>query len=977
MSDSWNGKSDNNWFNAGNWSTGKVPTINATGTQSVVINAGGTGPVIAENGAGAPAYITVDQSGTGYVDAQIAGELITLTSGASLTLQGVALGTYLGNGKLGNITNLKAASSATPTFDSHMQIDVTGAGLHTLLLNDVNHNFGEIAIGAGATLNVTIAPGGNNQTPHGLYNYGLISIGSGADFEFSTVAGTGDTVGFYNPGWIQVEGGTFTANAAVLDGANVANGTGTPDGYIAVGKSGNVVLSGAVAAQEQITFTDNTANTLQITAGTLFSGTVNNFGSSDTILVNGFTSTSNATLTTVGGVTELITANGAVLTTITLTGAVTSNITTGTNSSGQEFIINGGTTAAHTTYTSGGNTLSSGSGTLANSSTVTVTGSGTSLAVTSTVTGTGSFLVDYGATLALDNPTGNDAGQTVTFGTHGSTTAPNTLLINDNSSGFGGTVTGFGVNDAIILGASTLPALPANDGVALSYSGTGDVLTISETNASGGVVSSSTVTVIGTAALATGSFVAEISTLGIVVESAAGLAGHGFTFAAGAGNTASFESPTPFGGTAPGDIIATGETVTISTGTASVSGNVADNGTISVLSGAGFTDAHSLTGTGTLAVAAGGAASLTGNTTLGTITDAGTLALGGTDAVAINITGAASIASTFSDSQAITGTGALTIGSGITATLAAGSSVASVLDNGTLNLAGAMGGSINMEGNNANTVADFLGSDVTGNTLNTSFTNLGFGDKIILGGANFALSGSADVLTESYSGGVLTVTDTTSHATVAVNVSLTAGDAASLIHVTDNTGALVITLCFYPGTALATPEGTILVEDIKPGDMLMTANGAKPVRWIGQSHIHTRFADPLRSLPIRIRQGALGDGLPQRDLLLSPDHAIHVDGILVQASALVNGSSIIRDYDVPESFTYYHVELDSHELLLAEGVDAESFVDNVDRMHFHNWEDRMAPEAAIMEMDLPRAKSARQVPASIRRRLGLDQMAVA
>ncbi|WP_297491994.1 Hint domain-containing protein, partial [Acidocella sp.] len=859
---------------------------------------------------------------------------------------------------------------------------------------------------------------------------------------------------------------------------------------------------------------------------------------------------------------------------------------------------------------------------------------------------------DYGATLALDNPTGNDAGQTVTFGTHGSTTAPNTLLINDNSSGFGGTVTGFGVNDAIILGASTLPALPANDGVALSYSGTGDVLTISETNASGGVVSSSTVTVIGTAALSTGSFVAEISTLGIVVESAAGLAGHGFTFAAGAGNTASFESPTPFGGTAPGDIIATGETVTISTGTASVSsggvtdngtisvlsgagftdahsltgtgtlavaaggsasltgnttlgtitdagtltlggtdavainitgaasiasafsdsqaitgagaltigsgitatlaagssiasvldngtlnlagamggsinmegngthtvadfntanaaaklinfgttdaiilangalatpvagdglvlnystagvltvtetnasgtsiasdavtvagvtglstgsfialesaagtmielapttataynfsasgtgsfeayanytggvapgdilttnesvtisagtasvssGGVADNGTISVLSGAGFTDAHSLTGTGTLAVAAGGAASLTGNTTLGTITDAGTLALGGTDAVAINIAGAASIASTFSDSQAITGTGALTIGSGITATLAAGSSVASVLDNGTLNLAGAMGGSINMEGNNANTVADFLGSDVTGNTLNTSFTNLGFGDKIILGGANFALSGSADVLTESYSGGVLTVTDTTSHATVAVNVSLTAGDAASLIHVTDNTGALVITLCFYPGTALATPEGTILVEDIKPGDMLMTANGAKPVRWIGQSHIHTRFADPLRSLPIRIRQGALGDGLPQRDLLLSPDHAIHVDGILVQASALVNGSSIIRDYDVPESFTYYHVELDSHELLLAEGVDAESFVDNVDRMHFHNWEDRMAPEAAIMEMDLPRAKSARQVPASIRRRLGLDQMAVA
>uniref|UniRef100_UPI00263940EA Hint domain-containing protein n=1 Tax=Acidocella sp. TaxID=50710 RepID=UPI00263940EA len=944
-------------------------------------------PVISPNYA--PTNITVIQTlntgGAGYTtlgETQIDGVGITLTNGADLTIQGVAMGIFYANKdtltpNYGTMSGLHGALTATPTADMHMQISVIGTD--TLTVDTVNENFGFITIGNTDTLTINnVITGGNAQQLHGLINYGEISISAGGELNITDVAPSGSTVAnFYNAGWIVDNGGTLNISSSVLDGASTQAPSGGVDGFIELGQSANAILSGTVGTSEQVNFTDNTANTLQITAGTLFSGTVNNFGSSDTILVNGFTSTSNATLTTVGGVTELITANGAVLTTITLTGSITSNITTGTNSSGQEFIINGGTTAAHTTYTSGGNTLSSGSGTLANTSTVTVTGSGTSLAVTSTVTGTGSFLIDYGATLALDNPTGNDAGQTVTFGTHGSTTAPNTLLINDNSSGFGGTVTGFGVNDAIILGASALPTLPANDGVALSYSGTGDVLTISETNASGGVVSSSTVTVIGTAALATGSFVAEISTLGIVVESAAGLAGHGFTFAAGAGKTASFESPTPFGGTAPGDIIAAGETVTISTGTASVSGNVADNGTISVLSGAGFTDAHSLTGTGTLAVAAGGAASLTGNTTLGTITDAGTLALGGTDAVAINITGAASIASTFSDSQAITGTGALTIGSGITATLAAGSSVASVLDNGTLNLAGAMGGSINMEGNNANTVADFLGSDVTGNTLNTSFTNLGFGDKIILGGANFALSGSADVLTESYSGGVLTVTDTTSHATVAVNVSLTAGDAASLIHVTDNTGALVITLCFYPGTALATPEGTILVEDIKPGDMLMTANGAKPVRWIGQSHIHTRFADPLRSLPIRIRQGALGDGLPQRDLLLSPDHAIHVDGILVQASALVNGSSIIRDYDVPESFTYYHVELDSHELLLAEGVDAESFVDNVDRMHFHNWEDRMAPEAAIMEMDLPRAKSARQVPASIRRRLGLDQMAVA
>jgi hypothetical protein len=97
----------------------------------------------------------------------------------------------------------------------------------------------------------------------------------------------------------------------------------------------------------------------------------------------------------------------------------------------------------------------------------------------------------------------------------------------------------------------------------------------------------------------------------------------------------------------------------------------------------------------------------------------------------------------------------------------------------------------------------------------------------------------------------------------------------------------------------------------------------------------------------------------------------------MQASALVNGTSIVRESNVPEQFTYYHVELASHELLLAEGVPAESFVDNVERTHFHNWDSRIAPAEAIMEMDMPRAKSARQVPTAIRHRLGLDKAAVA
>jgi len=186
-----------------------------------------------------------------------------------------------------------------------------------------------------------------------------------------------------------------------------------------------------------------------------------------------------------------------------------------------------------------------------------------------------------------------------------------------------------------------------------------------------------------------------------------------------------------------------------------------------------------------------------------------------------------------------------------------------------------------------------------------------------------------------------------------------------------------ITVCFLGGTHIRTPEGDAPVESLKIGDPVVTADGRiLPVRWVGVDTVSTLFADPLRVMPIRMRAGSLGENVPSRDLFVSPDHAMFIEGVLVQAGALVNGVSITRETNLPHTFKYYHLEFAEHCLILAEGAPTETFIDNVDRMSFDNWAEHRALFGdinAIVEMDYPRAKSARQVPDAVKAMIAARQ----
>lgn len=186
-----------------------------------------------------------------------------------------------------------------------------------------------------------------------------------------------------------------------------------------------------------------------------------------------------------------------------------------------------------------------------------------------------------------------------------------------------------------------------------------------------------------------------------------------------------------------------------------------------------------------------------------------------------------------------------------------------------------------------------------------------------------------------YSG---TFTATSTSTSITFQTSSTAFDGQFRI---DNVSVTPVSAtCYHRGTRILTDRHEVAIEDLQPGDLVKTARGTfEPIRWIGRRRMESRFlisqAARDKHTPIRIRKGAFAENVPHRDLYVSPCHAMALNGYLIKAGYLVNGSTVSYDRTI-RLIEYFHLEFDHHEIIFANGATAESYVDSDNRRAFDN-----------------------------------------
>jgi fibronectin-binding autotransporter adhesin len=202
------------------------------------------------------------------------------------------------------------------------------------------------------------------------------------------------------------------------------------------------------------------------------------------------------------------------------------------------------------------------------------------------------------------------------------------------------------------------------------------------------------------------------------------------------------------------------------------------------------------------------------------------------------------------------------------------------------------------------------------------------GDQIFVKGASVAATGFINNVLTMYAGGGGTI-GTVDFAPGAATLEELAPNAQG--------GVGGPAPCFAAGTRITTEHGEVAIEAIRVGDWVrvLMRDRLAPVIWVGRREVDcTRHPQPRKVWPVRVAAGAFGPGRPHCDLFLSPDHAVFLADVLIPVKHLINGSTIAQ---VPvDRVTYHHIELAEHNVLLAEGLPAESFLDMKDGSNYAN-----------------------------------------
>lgn len=281
------------------------------------------------------------------------------------------------------------------------------------------------------------------------------------------------------------------------------------------------------------------------------------------------------------------------------------------------------------------------------------------------------------------------------------------------------------------------------------------------------------------------------------------------------------------------------------------------------------------------------------------------------------------LGSTSDIKSTLTGTGTIAIGGGSTLTLD-GSSAASGLD-------------ISLGGVSSKLV---LGSTSVLTGFHATVTGLIDGGSASVFKNAIEITGVGSGVIATFNSGTITLSGSATGSIVLDPSQLYADTTqAEVTFSGGNTDIFLFNsaVCFAEGTRILTDRGDVAVETLAEGDMIATVgHGTRPVKWVGFRRIDlTAHPRAAFAAPIRISRGAFAENQPQRDLLVSPDHCLFVDGKLIPAKLLINDMTIVQELET-KAVSYYHVELDRHAVLLAEGLPAESYLDTGNRSFFSN-----------------------------------------